>query len=120
LLLAASGRDSAAVGEFRAAIHSPTLGFTRVNYELAGSLMRLGRPREAVAVLQSALRGEVDASNLYVTRTELHELLAQAFVATGQPDSAAVHYRAVVRSWHRADPPFRERRDRAAEWLARQ
>jgi len=119
LLLVASNRDSAAVDEFRAAIHSPTLGFTRVNYELARSLMRLGRPREAVAVLQPALRGEVDASNLYVTRTELHELLGQAFAAAEQPDSAALHYGAVVRAWRRADAAFHARRDRAVAWLAR-
>jgi hypothetical protein len=117
--LAAAGRDEDAVREFRAAMHSPNLGFTRVNYELARSLLRLKRPREAVDVLQSALRGEVDASNLYVTRTDLHELLAQSFDAAGMLDSAAVHYRAVVRAWRKADPPFYARRTRASEWLNR-
>jgi tetratricopeptide (TPR) repeat protein len=118
LVLAAAERHEEATSEFRAAIHSPTLGFTRVNYELARCLLRLGRAREAVAALQPALRGEVDASNLYITRTDLHELLAQAFVAAGQPDSAAVHYRAVVKAWQQADPQYHDRRARASAWLA--
>src|SRR4029079_3189611 len=74
LVLAAADRHEDAVREFRAAMHSPSLGFTRVNYELARSLLRLGRPAEAIATLQSALRGELYASCMYVTRSELHEL----------------------------------------------
>jgi tetratricopeptide (TPR) repeat protein len=119
LMFVAQHRDEDAVREFRAAIHSPTLGFTRVNYELGRALLRLGRPNEAVGTLQSALRGEIDASNLYITRTDLHELLAQAFDATGQRDSAAFHYRAVVNAWRRADPLYQPRRARAREWLSR-
>ncbi|HET7372822.1 MAG TPA: hypothetical protein VFJ20_05530, partial [Gemmatimonadaceae bacterium] len=116
---AARHRDEDAVREYRAAIHSPNLGFTRVNYELGRALIRLGRPNEAVGTLQSALRGEIDASNLYITRTDLHEILAQAFDAAGQRDSAAAHYRAVVNAWRRADLLYHERRARAFEWLAR-
>ena len=92
----------------------PSVGFTRVNYEMARSLVALNRPREAVAVLQAALRGVMDASNLYVSRTELHELLAESFDRAGMADSAAVHYRAVVKAWRRADPMFHARRDHAA------
>jgi hypothetical protein len=51
----------------------------------------------------------VDGSNSYVTHTELHEALAQAFELANQPDSAAAHYRAVERAWRHADPPFAER-----------
>ena len=119
LLFVAEDRDRDAVGEFQAAIHSASLGFTRVNYELARSLVRLGRPAEAVGPIQAALRGELDASGLYVTHTELHEVLAQAFAAARRPDSAAVHYRAVVKAWHRADPEYAPRRDAAQRWLAR-
>ena len=114
-----AGRHEAAVREFRDAIYSLTLGFTRVNYELARCLMVLNRSDEAIAVLQPALRGALDASNLYVSRTALHELLAEAFVRTNQRDSAAVHYRAVVKAWARADPMLHGRRDKAAAWLDR-
>jgi predicted Zn-dependent protease len=119
LLLAASGKDAEAVDEYRAAVHSYTFGYTRVNYELARSLLRLGRPAEAVEVLQPALRGAIDAGNLYVTRTELHELLADAFSRLGQRDSTAAHARAVGQAWARADQRFLQRREAAQRLLAR-
>jgi DNA-binding SARP family transcriptional activator len=119
LVHAAGGRDDEAITQFRAAVHSWSLGLTRINAELAKALLRRGHPAEAVAVLQPALRGEVDAANLWITRTELHELLAQAHDAAGQPDSAALHYRAVVRAWERADARFTARRDSALAWLQR-
>jgi len=118
-LHALSGRHEDAVREYEAAMFAPSVGFTRVNYEMARSLVMLNRPREAVAVLQAALRGVMDASNLYVSRTELHEFLAESFDRAGMIDSAAVHYRAVVRAWRRADPMFHPRRDQAAAWLVR-
>jgi DNA-binding SARP family transcriptional activator len=117
LVHAAAGRDEDAIREFRAAVYSWSLGYTRINYELARVLLRQGRPREAVAALQPALRGEIDAANLWITRTDLHEALAQSFAAAGETDSAAVHYRAVVRAWSRADPMFHGRRQRAQRWL---
>lgn len=118
LLLIARKQDAAAAEELRQAIHSPTNGFTRINYELGKVLLRLNRAREAVPVVRAALHGGIDGSNLYVTRTELHELLAQAFDQLGNRDSAAVHYRAVTRAWARSDPAFRVRFDRARNWLA--
>src|SRR5439155_5078925 len=119
LVNAAAGHHEDAAREFRAAMHSPSLGFTRVNYELARCLLKLDRPQDAVAALQPALRGVVDASNLYITRTELHELLAQAFDRARMPDSAAAHYRAVLKAWRRADPSYWPRREAAQSWLAR-
>jgi hypothetical protein len=64
---------------------------------------------DAVKILQPALRGGVDGSNTYVTHTELHEALAQAFEAAGEADSAQAHFRIVERAWRRADPEYRER-----------
>jgi DNA-binding SARP family transcriptional activator len=119
MLLVARGHDAEAAAELREAIHSPSHGFTRVNYELGKTLLRLNRAAEAVSVVRSALHGDIDGSNLYVTRTELHELLAEAFDHMGRRDSAAVHYGAVVRAWEHADPVYHARRDRARAWLAR-
>ena len=118
LLLAAAGRHAEAVDAYRRAVLSWTDGYTRINYELARSLMALGRAPEAVAPLQAALHGGVDGSNLYVTRTELHELLAQVFVAMGQREDARREYAEVARAWEHADARFRVRRDLAVAGAA--
>lgn len=109
LLLQRESRHAEAVDAFRRSLYSTTDGYTRINLEMARSLMMLGRYRDAVAILQSALRGGVDGSNTYVTHTELHEALAHAFEGAAQRDSARVHYAAVERAWRRADPGFAER-----------
>jgi DNA-binding SARP family transcriptional activator/Flp pilus assembly protein TadD len=112
-LLQRAGRHGEAVEHFRAAVISPSDGYSRINYELARSLMALGRPEEAVAVLRPAIRGGVDGNNSYLTHTELHEAAAQAFELAGRFDSAAVHYQAVERAWRNADPEFSARYARA-------
>jgi tetratricopeptide (TPR) repeat protein len=113
LLLAAAGRHAEAVEAYRRSMFSTTEGYTRINYEMARSLLALKRPVEALAPLQAALRGGIEGSNLYITRTELHELLAQAFAAASSKDSAVVHWRAVESAWRRADPQFHDRYLRA-------
>jgi predicted Zn-dependent protease len=117
LLFLARGRPADAVTEFRQAVFSLTSGYTRTNVELARALLQLRRPREAIAVLQPAFRGPLDASNLYVTHTELHEMLARAFDAAGERDSAVMHYRWVAAAWRNADPKFRPRFDQDARRL---
>lgn len=119
VLHARARRTEAAVRELRMALHSPTFGYTRINYELGALLLSLGRAREAIPLVQGALHGGLEGSGLYVTRTELHELLARLFDATGQRDSAAVHYEMVERWWRTADLPFRERYVSARRWLGR-
>jgi len=118
LLLAARRDDAAAIAEFQAAIYSLTGGYTRTNYELARVFLRNNRPRDAIAVLQPAFRGPLDASNLYLNRTELHELLADAWTAAHRPDSAAAHYSIVARVWASGDPAFKLRADSARRKLA--
>jgi DNA-binding SARP family transcriptional activator len=118
LLWRARGNLERAAAEFRVSIWSWTDGYTRENYELSRALLDLGRPAEAVYPLQAALRGDLQSSNLYITRTELHELLARVFAALGQRDSAAVHYRAVETAWRGADPIVRERWVRARDAIA--
>ena len=113
LLLARRGLVDDAITEFEAAIYSLPLGYTRTNYELARLYLLKQRPREAVRVLQPALRGALDGSNLYVSRTEIHELLAQSFEAAGARDSAAAHYAVVASAWSAADPSLSHRVERA-------
>lgn len=106
LVLQRAGRHAEAVESFRRAMFSTTDGYTRINLELGRSLIALGRGEEAIGVLRPALRGGVDGSNTYVTHTELHEALAQAFERAGQPDSAMEHFRKVAAAWRHADPEF--------------
>ena len=119
LLLAARGQLTDAATEFQRAIYSPTHGYTRSNYELARVYLALGRPRDAVAVLESALRGPLDASNLYITRTELQEQLGRALDAAGEPDQAAVQFQKVLAAWRDADPDFHARREAIRVRLSR-
>lgn len=109
ILLAARGDDAGAISELKSGIYSLTEGYTRTNYELARVYLRDRRPRDAIAVLQPILRGTLEASNLYLNRTEVHELLAQAWDAAGARDSAAVHYSWVTKAWAAADPPLAPR-----------
>lgn len=112
LLWRARGDDRQAAAAFRRALDSPTHGYTRISLELGRLLLRQGRPREAAELLEPALRGSLEASNLYVTRTELHELLARAWTAAGEPARARPHLRAVDAAWSAAEPAFAVRRAR--------
>jgi DNA-binding SARP family transcriptional activator len=118
LLLAARGDSARAELELRAAIHSPSLGYTRTNLELGRLMLARGRPRDAIGILQAALRGRIEGANMYVSRTELHELLARVWDAAGGRDSAATRYRAVTSGWAQADPRFAERVQAARMRLA--
>jgi len=82
----------AAIDHFRRAVYSTTIGYNRTNYELANALLRRGQPQEAVAVLRPATRGVVlESANLHLTLADVHALMARAFAAAGQPDSARAH-----------------------------
>jgi hypothetical protein len=81
-------------------------------------LITLHRPREAVSLLQSALRGGLEANNLYVTRTEFQYLLGRAWDVAGRANSAAAQYRRVLAAWQAADPQFDARRDSIRSRLA--
>jgi predicted Zn-dependent protease len=109
LLLEKEARLDSAVKEFRAALTSPSLGYTRINYELGKTLIAVNRPAEAIPLLRAPLHGGLEGSGLYLTRTEAHELLAQAFDAAGQADSATAHYAIVERAWRHADPSLQPR-----------
>ena len=118
LLFSRAQQHDAAVRELRAAMQSPTFGYTRINYELASSLLALGRPAEGIPPIQAALHGGLEGAGLYVTRTELHELLARLFDAAHQRDSAVAHYAIVERAWRWADPALEPRYHTAQAYLA--
>ena len=109
LLFVARGNDSAAVAEFRRAVFSPTLGYTRTNVEMARALIRLRRYTEATAVLESALRGSLEAANLYATHSEIRLVLAEAYARAGQQDRAAQELAWVTRAWSGSDPFLKPR-----------
>lgn len=119
LLLEARHRDAEALQSLRSSVWSWSGGFTRIQYEMARILLRQGRPAEAIPLLRSALRSGVDAGGLYISRTEIHELIAKAFVEANQPDSARAHFEVVVAAWAPADPVLQPRRAAAQEWLAK-
>ena len=116
LLWLARGDTARAADAFRRAIWSWSDGYTRANYELARALIALQRPREAIYPLQAALRGDLQASNMYVTRTELREQLARAFELAGARDSARAEYALVARAWANAEPAFQARRATAVSF----
>ena len=118
LLLTLRGSDSAAVAEFRRAVFSLPGGYTRTNVEMAKSLMRLGRHAEAVTVLEPALRGSLEASNLYVTYPEVRLLLAEAYAGAGQRDRANRELDWVRRAWVKADASVRPQLDVAMRAVA--
>ena len=119
LLLLARGDLQEAEVAFRQSLYSLPAGYSRENYDLARTLLLQKKPREAVAVLQPVMRGKLDASNLYVTQTEIHELLAEAWDAAGQRDSASVHYAWVARAWEHGDPSYAARAAAARRHIAR-
>ncbi|HEX6314500.1 MAG TPA: hypothetical protein VFZ73_06550, partial [Gemmatimonadaceae bacterium] len=67
---------------------------------------------DAVAVLQPVLRGGLEGSSFFLTRTEVHDMLARSWEAvTGASarDSAVAHYRRVVEAWSSGDETFAAR-----------
>jgi len=118
MLLRDRGQRTAAIESFRKAIVSYTYGYTRMNLELGAALIEAGRPAEAVAALRPALRNNHESAGFFATYTEIRDLLARAYEAAGQPDSALVQYRLIAEAWGRGDPEFRARAERARGRIA--
>ncbi len=118
LIFRARGDLEAAAQEFRQAIFSATVGYSRTNLELGRVLLELRRPQEAAAWAEAALRGPFDGSNTYATSTELAELAAAGWDAAGVRDSAVMRYHQVVKQWQDAEPSFNARVERAKLRLA--
>lgn len=93
LLYAARGQDSLALAEFKSGIYSVTFGYTRTNMEAAKIHLKRGERREAIALLEPALRGSLEGSNLYAPRRMIHALLARAYEELGDAGKAGEHRR---------------------------
>jgi DNA-binding SARP family transcriptional activator/tetratricopeptide (TPR) repeat protein len=111
LLLRARGDLAGAEQEFRSSIFSTAGGYTRSNVELASVLLERGRAAEAILLLGATLRAPLDGPALYVTRTEVYELLGRAFDEAGQPDVAAIAYRKALAALELGDPAVQPRRE---------
>jgi tetratricopeptide (TPR) repeat protein len=111
LLLRARGQLPAAEQEFRHALDAPIDGYSRVNLQLASVLVAEGRPADAIPVLRAPLHGPIEAASYYLTGTDIHAELGDAFDRAGEPDSALAHYQYVLAAWRHADPEFRPRID---------
>ena len=118
LLLSARGKPAEAADAFKLALWTEQDTHVRIYLELARALVAAKRPAEAVAPLRAALRGPVSAAGLYVTRTDLQELLAVVYEQSGQRDSAVANYKRVATAWKNADPEFAGRRAVAVQRVA--
>lgn len=117
LLLYARSDLAGAEREFRQAVFSPVIGYTRTNVALADVLLALNRPAEAAAWVESAVRGPIEGPNTYVTQTELFELAGRAYELAGRRDSAIACYKRVVHAWQQADSTFRGRKEEVEQRL---
>ena len=111
LLWEARGDTARAVAELHLARFSRTE--TYLGVRLARGELALGRVNDAIATAESALRGPLDSQNQYESRTELHEILAQAYARSGAPARARRHLAIVTRSWRHADGEWAVRAARA-------
>ncbi len=119
LLLEQAGRPDEALVLMKDAIGEWAADFPRLNYELGRIAVRAGRPGDAIGPARAALRASGSEWGAAVSRGDLHELLATAFNALGQVDSARVHHRWVERAWEGADPVLERRRAAARASLGR-
>jgi DNA-binding SARP family transcriptional activator len=119
LIALGDGRLADAEREFRLAIGSTTEGYARTQLELGRILLDTGRPIEAVAILRPVLRGPIESGSYYTTLTEIHAMLARAYEAAGQSDSAVAHYHWVATAWGGGDPSFARRAADARRHLRR-
>ena len=117
LLEAARGRDGAAYDAFREASFIGIDGFAPARIERARAALRLGRAREAVSLLQRLM---YSSHHWYYTHTELHQMLAEAWTAAGNRDSARAHLQEAERAWRNADPPAQARLAELRQRLALQ
>ncbi len=108
LIAMRAGRWAEAEREFHAARFGHA-GWTRTLVELANAQLEQGRASAAIGTLRAAYQAPLDGMGRYATRSELDLLMARAFAAAGEPDSAATYAGYVRAAWAHADPRVRSR-----------
>jgi len=108
----------AAMHTLERAMFSRTMGYTRSNLLLARLLLTRGDARKAADLLRAALQGSLGSSNFYVTHTELHETLGDAYALLGKTDSARAHWSWVSVALAHADSAAKPRYQAALNHLA--
>jgi DNA-binding SARP family transcriptional activator len=117
LLTQALGDTAAARDLFARSLYSRTEGYAQISYRLAQCELALGQPTRAIELLEAVNRGPLDSGNLYLNRSQAALLLARAFAAAGQVDSARAEYRLVARALEHAEAGFEPEHHAALEWL---
>ncbi len=112
MLLLARGDSAAGCAKLREAVISATNGYVKTYLAIGRACLAAHRPNDAIPALRSIVRGPLGASGTFATFTEAHDLLARAFDAIGQRDSATVHLQRVASAWAFGDG---EKQLRAAE-----
>src|SRR5205807_1090778 len=106
-------RPSEACDAFQRSLYTASASYIRANLALGRVCIAARRAADAIVPLRGVLHGPTGAAGTYGTHMEAHELIAQAFDALGQRDSARVHYARVALGWSAADPPLRARAESA-------
>ena len=106
-LLALARRDTLSAERALQAARWSISGWTTTIDVLGRIRLARGDAAGAVALLRQAYESPLDAMGRYVTRTELDDLMARAFAAGGQRDSASVYAARVREAWRNADPEVR-------------
>lgn len=99
-LLALSRHDTATAERELTAARYGVAGWTATIAWLARIRIAQGDGNAAVALLRDAYKSPLDAMGRYVTRTELDELMVQAFERAGKSDSAQVYAARVREAKH--------------------
>lgn len=112
LRLKLQGRHAEAAAQFKLALPFAGFNYVRSHLEFGRAALLANRPAEAIPVLVNGLKGPTSSVGLYATRSELQELLGEAYQRNAQPDSAIIQYRNALYAWRNADPEFNARKAR--------
>jgi tetratricopeptide (TPR) repeat protein len=104
LIAMQQGRWLDAEAELQQARYGVAESWTRSTVALAKTELALGQPRAALVALRDAYATPLDGMGRYQPRSEIDLLMAQAFRAAGDAESARLYEGYVRHAWRNADP----------------